>query len=69
MFLQTIKYCCQVHVQDTSLLKRNKHWNAFRVWLYDKQLGSLKGDIPLTDMLLICQISFILILSLYDQGG
>ena len=27
------------------------------------------GDVPLTDMLLICQISFIFILCLYDQGG
>ena len=42
-FFQTIKRCCQVHVQATSLLKRNKHWNAFRVWLYEKQLGSLRG--------------------------
>ena len=42
-FFQTIKRCCQVHVKATSLLKRNKHWNAFRVWLYEKQLGSLKG--------------------------
>ena len=33
----------KVHVQATSLLKRNKHWNAFRVWLYEKQLGSLRG--------------------------
>ena len=24
-FFQTIKRCCQVHVQVTSLLKRNKH--------------------------------------------
>ena len=38
----TIKCFCQVHVQATSLLKRNKHWNAFRVWLYEKQLGSLR---------------------------
>ena len=37
------KRCCQVHVQATLLLKRNKHWNAFRVWLYEKQLGSLRG--------------------------
>ena len=41
-FFQTIKRCCRVHVQATSLLKRNKHWNAFRVWLYEKQLGSLR---------------------------
>ena len=27
-----------------------------------------EGDIPLTKMLLICQISFIFILYLYDQG-
>ena len=33
----------KVHVQATSLLKRNKHWNAFRVWLYEKQLGLLRG--------------------------
>ena len=31
-FFQTIKRCCQVHVQATSLLKRN-----------EKQLGSLRG--------------------------
>ena len=42
-FLQTIKCYCQVHVQATSFLKRNKHFNAFRVWLYEKQLGSLGG--------------------------
>ena len=41
-FLQTIKCCCQLHIQATSLLKRNKHWNAFRVWFYEKQLGSLR---------------------------
>ena len=33
----------KVHVQATSLLKRNKHWNAFRVWLYEKQLDPLRG--------------------------
>ena len=33
----------KVHVQATSLLKRNKHWNAFRVWLYEKQLRLLRG--------------------------
>ena len=42
-FFQTIKRCCQVHVQATSLLKRNKHWNAFRVWLYEKHLVRLGG--------------------------
>ena len=59
--------CCQVHVQAASLLKRNKHWNAFRVWLYHKQLGLLKGNIPLTEILQICQIFFIFILC--DQRG
>ena len=49
------------------MLKRNKHWNAFKAWLYEKQLGSL-GDFPLPEMLLTCQISFIF-LCLYDQGG
>ena len=52
--------CCQVHLQAASL-KRNKHWNAFRVWLYHK------GDIPFTEILQICQIFFIFILC--DQGG
>ena len=42
-FLQTIKCCFQVQVQATSLLKRNKHWNAFRVWLYEKHLVHLCG--------------------------
>ena len=42
-FFQIIKRCCQIHAQATSLLKRNKHWIAFRVWLYEKQLGSLMG--------------------------
>ena len=41
-FLQTIKCCCQVHIQAKSLLKRNKHQNAFRVWLCEKQLGLLR---------------------------
>ena len=49
------------------MLKRNKHWNAFKAWLYEKQLGSL-GDFPLPEMLLTCQICFIF-LCLYDQGG
>ena len=46
-FLQTVKCCCQVNVQAASLLKRNKNWNTFRVWLYEKQLGSLRlGGFP-----------------------
>ena len=40
---QTIKRGCQVQVQATSVLKRNKHWNALRAWLHEKQLGSLRG--------------------------
>ena len=57
MFFKTTKCCCQVHVQATSLLKRNKHWNAFRVWLYEKQvhlggyMSDVKGDVALTDIL------------------
>ena len=43
IFFQTIKRCCQVHVQAISFLKRNKHWNTFRVRLYREQLGSLRG--------------------------
>ena len=42
-FFETIKRCCQVHVQATSLLKRNKHWITFKLWLHEKQLGSLRG--------------------------
>ena len=42
-FFQTTKRCGQVQIQATSLLKRNKHWDAFRVWLYEKQFGSLRG--------------------------
>ena len=42
-FSSNNKCCCEVHIQATWLLKRNKHWNAFSVWLYKKQLGSLRG--------------------------
>ena len=44
----------KVHVQATSLLKRNKHWNAFRVWLYEKNnlvhLGEYPTDRDVADM-------------------
>ena len=54
-------------------LRKKQFFVTFRVGLYEKQLGLLRegkgGDIPLTDMLLICQISFIFILRLYDLGG
>ena len=68
IFFQTIKCCCQVHVQATSLLKRSKHWNAFRVWLYEKQLSSL-GEISHSPRCWWYVKSFIFILCLYDLGG
>ena len=57
-FFQTIKRCCQVHVQVTSLfkkisigmLKKKQFFVTFKVCLYEKQLGSLERDIPFTEM-------------------
>ena len=68
-FFQTIKRCCEVHVQATSFLKRNKHWNAFRVWLYEKnnlvRLGGYPTHLDVADMSYFFYFYFVFI---YDQG-
>ena len=66
--LQTIKCCYQVRVQATSLLKRNTHWSLLGYGYLRENLIDL-GGYSTRWMLLICQISFIFILCLYDQGG
>ena len=47
-FFQKIKLCCQEHVQASRIythefLRKKQFFLTFWVWLYKKQLGSLRG--------------------------
>ena len=81
---QTIKLWCQVHIQVTSLLRKisigmfKKKSSFFRVWLYQKQLGSLKGTshsprccwhVRSLFSFCVCMLISTFILCLYDWGG
>ena len=65
---QTIRCCCQVHLQVASLLKKERS-NFLSGYGYMRNNLARLGGYTLTDMLLICQISFIFILCLYDEVG
>ena len=53
-------YKVHVHVQATSLLKGNKHWNAFRLWYMRNNLVHFGGYTTNRDVA-DTQISFIFI--------
>ena len=73
-FFQTIKLCCQEHVQALRIytyefLRKKQFFVTFWVWLYEKQLGSFRGIYRSPRCCWYVKISFIFILNLCDQGG